>query len=328
MGRIHSLIGAMWVIAVVACSGPPVVVSHAPLDVPDPLPPGAAELRRDLLVLASDSFRGREAGTADEARAAAFLAGRAAALGLAPAGDSGYVQRIPLLRTALGSGTQFIVHPSHGEGHSLDGLRPLMELGPGYPPIRRQAEGPLVFVGYGLEHADHSDDLAHLPVAGHVVVVVNGAPTTADAARRAELESPAAIAIRLQRILSRHPAGVIVLLTGASADLYDETGWALRRGTLSPVDAGPAAERTVDLPHASSSDGETTPMILLGLPARGSPLLPARWPREDRPQILHGRFTGTVEVRRTTIQSYNVIAYDTGTRQRAAEYMDRAWGAL
>ncbi len=308
MGRIHSLIGAMWVIAVVACSGPPVVVSHAPLDVPDPLPPGAAELRRDLMVLASDSFRGREAGTADEARAAAFLAGRAAALGLAPAGDSGYVQRIPLIRTALGSGTQFVVHPVHGEGHSLDGLRPLMELGPGYPPIRRQAEGPLVFVGYGLEHADHSDDLAHLPVAGHVVVVVNGAPTTADAARRAELESPAAIAIRLQRILSRHPAGVIVLLTGASADLYDETGWALRRGTLSPVDAVPAVERTVDLPHASSSDGETTPMILLGLPARGSPLLPARWPRDDRPQVLHGRFTGTVEVRRTTIQSYNVLA--------------------
>ncbi len=225
-----------------------------------------------------------------------------------PAGDSGYVQRIPLIRTAVGSGTRFIIHPPHGEGRALDGLRPLMELGPGYPPIRREAEGPLVFVGYGLEHADRGDDLAHVPIAGHIVVVVNGAPPTADASRRAELESPPAIAIRLQRILSRHPAGVIVLLTGASADLYDATSRALRRGTLSAVDAAPGVDRTVDLPHASPSEGETTPMILLGLPEHGSALLPERWPRDDRPQVLHGRFTGTVEVKHTIIQSYNVLA--------------------
>jgi hypothetical protein len=183
-----------------------------------------------------------------------------------------------------------------------------MELGPGLPPIRRRAEGPLVFVGYGLEHADHTDDLAHVPIAGHIVVVVNGAPASADASRRAELESPAAIAVRLQRILPRHPAGVIVLLAGASADVYEATTWSLRRGTLAAVEGTPSPDRTVDLPHPSSSEGETTPMILLGLPTRGSALLPARWPRDERPQVLHGRFTGTVEIRRTVVQSYNVLA--------------------
>ena len=61
-------------------------------------PPTAEELRRDLFVFASDSFRGRRTGTPDELRAARFLATRLAALGLEPAGDSGFYQLVPLLR--------------------------------------------------------------------------------------------------------------------------------------------------------------------------------------------------------------------------------------
>jgi Peptidase family M28 len=310
MMRLLRLVLSMACLAVVAdCHGAGVNPTPAPIDAPDPAPPGAAELRRDLMVLASDSFRGREAGTADERRAAGFLAARAAALGLSPAGDSGYIQRVPLVRTSLGAGTRFTVRPTQGPVRSIEELRPLMELGPGLPPIRRQADGALVFVGYGLERGSRGDDLAHVPIAGHVVVVVNGAPTSADAAQRAELESPAAIAVRLQRILPLHPAAVILLLTGASADVYEAGGRALRHGTVRLAVPSADTNGTLDVAARPVSDAATTPMILLGLPARGSPLLPAHWPHDARPQLLHaGRFTGTVELQRTPVVSYNVVA--------------------
>jgi hypothetical protein len=315
MRRFLSVVGGAGIVLAVACASPSTLASPPLVDAPDPMPPGAGELRRDLMVLASDSLRGRETGTLDERRAAAFLAARAAALGLTPAGDSGYVQRVPLIRTAFGDGTRFTVRPAHGDPHTISALRPLMELGVDFPPLRRHVDGQLVFAGYGLDRPGHGDDLAHVPIAGHVVVVVNGAPPGADATQRAELESSAAIAVRLQRILALHPAGVIVMLTGASGDVYDAAGRALKRGTLSSAEdaSSVSAVLTSADPVAQvqlkSDSGPTTPMILLGLPTRGSPLLPSRWPQDYRPQILHGaRFAGAVDVERTPVQSYNVVA--------------------
>ncbi|HEX5076336.1 MAG TPA: M28 family peptidase [Gemmatimonadaceae bacterium] len=67
-------------------------------------PPGLAaireaDLRRDMEALASDAMRGREAGTLDELRASAWLAERARAVGLEPAGDDGtYFQFWPMSR--------------------------------------------------------------------------------------------------------------------------------------------------------------------------------------------------------------------------------------
>ncbi|MEO7963366.1 MAG: M28 family peptidase [Gemmatimonadaceae bacterium] len=67
-------------------------------------PPGLAaireaDLRRDMDALAGDAMRGREAGTLDELRASAWLAERARAAGLEPAGDDGtYFQFWPMRR--------------------------------------------------------------------------------------------------------------------------------------------------------------------------------------------------------------------------------------
>src|SRR5690242_13565764 len=57
------------------------------------------DLRADLFTLASDAMRGREAGTPDELNASMWLADRARAAGLQPAGDNGtYFQFFPLER--------------------------------------------------------------------------------------------------------------------------------------------------------------------------------------------------------------------------------------
>lgn len=60
------------------------------------------ELKRDLFTLASDSMRGKRAGTLDEIMAATWLAQQAQEAGLQPAGDNGtYFQFFPLHRSKI-----------------------------------------------------------------------------------------------------------------------------------------------------------------------------------------------------------------------------------
>ena len=62
------------------------------------------DLKRDLYYLASDSMRGREAGTPDELHASMWIADQLRKIGVAPMGDNGtYFQWWALRRTRLGS---------------------------------------------------------------------------------------------------------------------------------------------------------------------------------------------------------------------------------
>ncbi len=56
------------------------------------------EVRRILSSLAHDSMEGRRTGTAGGRRAASFVAAEMKAIGLAPAGDTGYLQTVPFAR--------------------------------------------------------------------------------------------------------------------------------------------------------------------------------------------------------------------------------------
>jgi len=61
-----------------------------------------SDLKRDVYALADDHFRGREAGTLDELKAAAWLADQARAANLTPAGDDGtYFQFYSLWRNRI-----------------------------------------------------------------------------------------------------------------------------------------------------------------------------------------------------------------------------------
>jgi hypothetical protein len=76
--------------------GPATAVSAR---VPAGAPITEAAVRRQLGALAHDSMQGRRTATAGERAAARFIAAEMQAIGLAPAGDSGYIQRVGL--TAL-----------------------------------------------------------------------------------------------------------------------------------------------------------------------------------------------------------------------------------
>jgi len=266
----------------------------------------AEELRRDLYAFADDSMRGRETGTEDATRAMRFIAERVEKLGLEPAGDSGFAQRVPMQKEVFGPGTTIAVEQD-GRVRTIalgKEIVPLLNIGAGVPPTKRIADGDLVFVGYGLtQNKPKRDDFAGMNLAGRVIVVVNGAPAGTDSARREQLEAQGAISERLQQILPQRPAAVIILLTGKGTQLFEQAAPQLMRAVTLRTNA----------PDVPESDRQI-PMILLGVPIVGSPLLPTGWPTDDKAQVLNGRkFTARLEQVKTPITGYNVAAVVRGS---------------
>lgn len=109
---------AVWTAAALlaACMAPAPSVP-VPRAAEAPAPTAAASLMADVRALADDSLRGRAAGTADAARAAAYVAHRFGEAGLAPGEDGSYRQPFPLATGGEGvnlvGSIQGTVHPQH-----------------------------------------------------------------------------------------------------------------------------------------------------------------------------------------------------------------------
>lgn len=73
----------------------------APAAPPPPAQVDPAQVRARLTALAHDSMEGRRGGTAGAHRAARWIAGQMREIGLTPAGDSAYHQRIDLVATTV-----------------------------------------------------------------------------------------------------------------------------------------------------------------------------------------------------------------------------------
>jgi hypothetical protein len=299
---------ALCTLGLAACAAP-----SPPSPAPSPAPavpaavagPDISEgaLRTDLTAFAADSFRGRETGTPDVDRAARFLVERLSAIGAEPAGDSGYFHRVPLVRESLAAGTSFTVMQA-GRTTPLavgDAIVPILSPGEGLY-TKHRAEGDLVFAAFGMSTAGR-DDLAGLDLRDKIVVVVNGAPASADSATRRRLESQDGIGLRLQRILPQRPAGVVILMTGQGEQFYRQLAPEILRSVSAATPAPPTDDAQRQLP-----------MLLLGVAQAGSPLLPPGWPSDDRSRALAGRrFAGRVSVSREPFTAHNVVAVVRGS---------------
>ena len=144
----------------------------------EPAPAGgsinAADLRRDVFFLASDDMRGRLVGTPENRRAAEFIERRFAELGLRGiAADASYLQSFGLLTATLGETSVFTVRSGNDRSEGA--------LGSDFYPERfsgtGQAEGPVVFVGFGIvaPGVDH-DDYQGADIQGRVVLALDHEP--------------------------------------------------------------------------------------------------------------------------------------------------------
>jgi hypothetical protein len=302
----HRLVLLTLPLAIAGCSSTPGAATPAvPASVVAISP---AELRSDLFAFAADSFWGREAGTRNEARAARFIVDRLTRLGLEPAGDSLYYQRVPLVKETFATATRITVTSGLNPvslGIGTD-VVPWLNLGTGAPMPKRNAAGELFFAGYGMVSSGRND-FHGIKAPGHVIVILHGAPVgVRDSALREELESQLELGHRIGRALQFQPAAVVILTTGKTSEFYQQMIPYLTRSVVpAPGD------------QTMSDSQRPLPMIVLGLARAGSPLLPSRWPADDTPQVLTGRmFSGHIEVHKSPVMSYNVVGVVRGTDPR------------
>ena len=134
-------------------------------------------LTETVRTLASDVFEGRAPGTRGEERTLGYLIARFEALGLEPAGpDGGWLQKVPLLHTRLGTPAQLgfatpkgDIAPAMAQDIYLSTIRP--------EDAARIADAPLVFVGYGVKAPERGwDDYKGTDLKGKVAVFLINDP--------------------------------------------------------------------------------------------------------------------------------------------------------
>ena len=289
-------------VAAAACSTPAATVQTAPASTS--ITPTADELRRDMLVFASDSFGGRETGTPFAHKAAEWLVARAKALGLEPGGDSGYFHRVPMQRAQLVPGA-LTVTTAAGVASTLAfgrDLSFLTALGPGAPLPKNRADAEMVFAGYGVvDTALKRDDYAGLDVAGKVIVVAALVPPEVPTADRKRWEDPQAIFNRLGPALGRGPAAIVLLLPDSVYHLA----------------AGQFSGNQVSLASADAEARQPTrvfPMMVLAPYRDDSPFVPGGWRAEGRARAMPGsRFAASYEETQSSFNGYNVVAIGRGS---------------
>lgn len=130
----------------------------------------------DIAVLASDSLQGRGPCTLGEAKTLSFLQSRMKEMGLEPAFDGSYLQRVPLVKissNAIGNvqiGTRGgVVNLASSDDFSL------------WSPLLKKdielSKTPMVFVGFGINAPELGwNDYKNIDVKGKVVVVLVNDP--------------------------------------------------------------------------------------------------------------------------------------------------------
>jgi hypothetical protein len=228
-----------------------------------------ADLRGDLFALAGDATRGREGGTLDELSASAWLAERARAAGLEPAGDNGtYFQFFPLERFRVSSGSRVAL-----AGHVL-------LMGTDVVPdnaVLANVAAPIVVA------ADASPEaLGSLRLDGRALVVrfAPGADATGNAA------SLRGFATRVRRAAER-AAAIVVLVPDAQQDQWARTAFRLTRGT-----------------YALDPEGTAEPRV----PAPGQPLIYVRETALPAAPADDDRLEASIFTESFTYPSVNVVA--------------------
>lgn len=129
-------------------------------------------------VLASDEYEGRAPGTPGEERTLSYIRAAFTAAGLAPGGEHGYDQDVPLVQTTLRGHPQLALKI---RGHRLtpalrEGFVPRLARPAAHVAIDGSA---LVYAGYGTVAPEYGwDDYAGVSLAGKTVILLYGDPGT------------------------------------------------------------------------------------------------------------------------------------------------------
>ena len=188
-----------------------------------------ADLRRDVYALASDAMRGREAGTPDELRAAAWVAERAREAGLEPAGDDGtYFQWWPMRRLRVSDASRAALG---GEPLALGRDAVVAS-----PPVAADVDLPLVWVGVA-----GPDSLRRLDLRGRAaaaLVTRPASPPVSWISLRPWRYARLALAERAAALRAAGAAAAVLVADDSTDGAFATVAAQLRRGTYGVDTAG------------------------------------------------------------------------------------------
>lgn len=201
-----------------------------------------SDLKSDLFTLAGDAMRGREGGTLDEMNASMWIAERARAIGLQPAGDNGtYFQFFPLERSR--------VSPSSIVKLGGKTLRMGRDVVPDNT-VLADVDVPVVM-------ASATDALTSVAMTGKALVIRYVPPPT-PAPLPGQSNPNQASGLRTwmratqRSVAAQNPAAIIAIVPDELKDQWDRTAYTFPRGT-----------------YGLDVDGTAEPRV----PTRGAPLL-------------------------------------------------------
>lgn len=136
-----------------------------------------SRIQAHLEFLADDQLEGRDTGSQGYEIAANYVASEFKKMGLVPAGENGFMQRVPFRRAYLDQNSTSAIIDTGNETIELKYPQDYM-MSAGTASTESQVKAEAVFVGYGLIADEYNhNDYAGLDVEGKIVVTLSGRPT-------------------------------------------------------------------------------------------------------------------------------------------------------
>ncbi len=136
-----------------------------------------SRIQAHLEFLADDQLEGRDTGSQGYEIAANYVASEFKKMGLLPAGENGFMQRVPFRRAYLDQNSTSAIIDTGNETIELKYPQDYM-MSAGTASTESQVKAEAVFVGYGLIADEYNhNDYAGLDVEGKIVVTLSGRPT-------------------------------------------------------------------------------------------------------------------------------------------------------
>jgi Zn-dependent M28 family amino/carboxypeptidase len=167
--------------------------------------PDKEAIKSRIKYLADDRLLGRKPGTPGYQMAVDFAIEQFKALGVAPKGDDGYLQKV-VLRTGKVDSTKTAFY---WNDMALKLGKDVVVM-PDMNNAINSGEGDVVFIGYGISapHLGH-DDLAGIDVKGKIVLMAAGVPDKFPASERAHFNS---MVTRAEMAAARGAVGAIAVV--------------------------------------------------------------------------------------------------------------------
>lgn len=281
-----------------------------------------ARIEQSVRTLSSDLFEGRAPGTRGEDRTIGYLVARFQALGLEPAGpDGGWVQKVPLIHTRLGT-------PRTLRFDSPKGALPAEQAKDIYvstirpDDVAKIAAAPLVFVGYGVTAPERKwDDFKGADLKGKVAVFLVNDPDFAAAKGEPvagkfggrTMTYYGRWTYKFEEAARRGAIGALIVHDTAGAGY----GWNVvvsSGGENYDIVRDPSKLTSVALQGWMAGDAATKVFAAAGLDL--AQLRVAARKADFRPVTLKGvTFTADVPVAQEQVASYNVLARIPGTER-------------